>query len=380
MSSEPLEYLRHILAEADYLMAQREGLTFETFVASDTLRRAFVRSLEVIGEATKKIPAAFRSAHPAVEWRSMSGMRHDVFGAQAHRRSVEDRFGEDYDIPEDLPLGSLRLLSLPVALWPTDGPPPWIRSSRGALVIESPQRARLERFVVRENAPLGWVVSVIHLCGRSAQIAGFERPSQLRRRFGLDLPVELSRPFHSCAAAQAAVEASLSGRSPAPAPVPPARERRARELEEQIRRYKREGDELAPILDFDGRQGRAMRDRALPFWTPPAPSRRPPSPTGRTRFTVANGAVLLTATVQDGDTVCFRQLVFGHGFYDLHIRTGVGKACMERCERVLNSFAKAAVRSQPVAALSDRELGNWVNSALDKAGIAQDPCPLADLI
>jgi uncharacterized protein with HEPN domain len=49
MSSEPLEYLRHILAGADYLMAQREGLTFETFVASDTLRRAFVRSLEVIG-------------------------------------------------------------------------------------------------------------------------------------------------------------------------------------------------------------------------------------------------------------------------------------------------------------------------------------------
>jgi uncharacterized protein with HEPN domain len=56
MSSEPLEYLRHILAEADYLMAQREGLTFETFVASDTLRRAFVRSLEVIGEATKRFP------------------------------------------------------------------------------------------------------------------------------------------------------------------------------------------------------------------------------------------------------------------------------------------------------------------------------------
>ncbi len=143
---------------------------------------------------------------------------HDVFGAQAHRRSVEDRFGEDYDIPDDLPLGSLRLLSLPVALWPTDGPPPWIRSPRGALVIESPQRARLERFVVRESPPLGWVVTLIHLCGRSAQVAGFERPSQLRRRFGLDLPAELSRPFHSCAAAQAAVEASLGGRSPAPAP------------------------------------------------------------------------------------------------------------------------------------------------------------------
>ena len=93
MSSEPLEYLRHILAEADYLMAQREGLTFQAFVASDTLRRAFVRSLEVIGEATKKVPAAFRSAHPAVEWRSMSGMRD---------RLIHDYVGVDYEIVWDV--------------------------------------------------------------------------------------------------------------------------------------------------------------------------------------------------------------------------------------------------------------------------------------
>ena len=67
MSSEPREYLRHILAEADYLISHRTGLKFEDFVADETLRRAFVRSLEIIGEAAKKVPSEFRAGHPAVE-------------------------------------------------------------------------------------------------------------------------------------------------------------------------------------------------------------------------------------------------------------------------------------------------------------------------
>jgi hypothetical protein len=58
MSFEPREYLRHILAEADYLI-----------MADDTLQRAFVRSLEIIGAATKKIPDEFRG----IRW--LSGAR-----------------------------------------------------------------------------------------------------------------------------------------------------------------------------------------------------------------------------------------------------------------------------------------------------------------
>jgi len=44
------------LVEADYLVAQAAGLTREEFLANETLRRAFVRSLEIIGEAAKKVP------------------------------------------------------------------------------------------------------------------------------------------------------------------------------------------------------------------------------------------------------------------------------------------------------------------------------------
>ncbi len=56
MSPFPLEYLRHILDETEYLREAAEGLSKEAFLSDATLKRAFVRSIEIIGEATKKIP------------------------------------------------------------------------------------------------------------------------------------------------------------------------------------------------------------------------------------------------------------------------------------------------------------------------------------
>ena len=51
MSFEPRDYLRHMLVEAEYLSARSAGLTYQAFSADETLRRAFVRSFEIIGEA-----------------------------------------------------------------------------------------------------------------------------------------------------------------------------------------------------------------------------------------------------------------------------------------------------------------------------------------
>jgi uncharacterized protein with HEPN domain len=75
MSFESRDYLRHLLIEADYLVERSSGLSYDVFVADETLRRAFVRSLEIIGEAPKRVSEDFRTQHPTVEWRAMAGMR-----------------------------------------------------------------------------------------------------------------------------------------------------------------------------------------------------------------------------------------------------------------------------------------------------------------
>lgn len=93
MSFEARDYLRHILVEADYLVAQTAGLTRDEFVANETLRRAFVRSLEIVGEAAKKVPEEFRAQYPTVEWRAMAGMRD---------RLIHDYFGVDYELVWDV--------------------------------------------------------------------------------------------------------------------------------------------------------------------------------------------------------------------------------------------------------------------------------------
>ncbi len=61
---ESLEYLLHILDEARYLDGQRQGLAKNEFLDEETLKRAFVRGLEIIGEATKKVSDDLKGTHP----------------------------------------------------------------------------------------------------------------------------------------------------------------------------------------------------------------------------------------------------------------------------------------------------------------------------
>ena len=54
MFKNPDEFLKHILDEYVYLISVAENISFDDFHKDETLKRAVVRSLEIIGEATKK--------------------------------------------------------------------------------------------------------------------------------------------------------------------------------------------------------------------------------------------------------------------------------------------------------------------------------------
>ncbi len=93
MSKEPIHFLRHIADECKYLNSVRDGLTKEDFLDNETLKRAIVRSLEIIGEATKKNPADFKVKWSTIQWKHMAGMRDKL---------IHDYMGVNYSIVWDV--------------------------------------------------------------------------------------------------------------------------------------------------------------------------------------------------------------------------------------------------------------------------------------
>lgn len=92
MSHSYEELLCHILDEINFLIAESSVIDENTFMRDEKAKRAFVRSLEIIGEATKSMPEDFILEHPEIEWKMMARMRDKL---------IHHYFGVDYGIVWD---------------------------------------------------------------------------------------------------------------------------------------------------------------------------------------------------------------------------------------------------------------------------------------
>jgi len=92
-------FINHILDEVNYIIEETKDLDYDSLMSNETLKRALIRSLEIIGEATKNLSKEFRDGHPNIEWKEMAGLRDKL---------IHYYFGVDWDtvwdvIKEEIP-------------------------------------------------------------------------------------------------------------------------------------------------------------------------------------------------------------------------------------------------------------------------------------
>lgn len=81
---EYVDYLRDILDAIEKAEQFVEGMDFDRFSSDYKTRFAVIRALEIIGEASKKLPETVKRQNPDLPWREIAGIRdiliHEYFG------------------------------------------------------------------------------------------------------------------------------------------------------------------------------------------------------------------------------------------------------------------------------------------------------------
>ncbi len=108
MPKNYIELLKHILDECNFITSSLPpSATKPDLVENEVLKRAVVRSLEIIGEATKKIPVDVKMKWKDIEWKNMAGMRDKL---------IHDYFGINYSIVWDVIINKIPTLKIQIEM------------------------------------------------------------------------------------------------------------------------------------------------------------------------------------------------------------------------------------------------------------------------
>ena len=70
-----IELLEDILYSIRRILEYTDGMDYDKFSKSQITQDAVVRNFEILGEATKKLPASFKAQYPEVAWSKVARFR-----------------------------------------------------------------------------------------------------------------------------------------------------------------------------------------------------------------------------------------------------------------------------------------------------------------
>jgi uncharacterized protein with HEPN domain len=108
MKKDAMVYLQHIMDAINRIEKYLDKVTCEEFLENELVQAAVIREIEIIGEASKRLPEDFRIKNPNMPWRKMAGMRDKL---------VHDYMGVDIDavwdtVDRDIPQLKNKLISV----------------------------------------------------------------------------------------------------------------------------------------------------------------------------------------------------------------------------------------------------------------------------
>ena len=78
------DYIRDIIDSINDIESFTENITFEDLARDRKTINAVIRSIEIIGEAAKRVSQPIKDKNPSIPWKRMAGMRdkliHEYFG------------------------------------------------------------------------------------------------------------------------------------------------------------------------------------------------------------------------------------------------------------------------------------------------------------